>query len=301
MHRGERDPMLHAWKLRLGAATLVATLAVSTLILGHGRGSSAAVAPPDLIQLPPKEFSYRANGEFTQAGRPVLAPMGMAEVAHGLAIMTRQVTAAEYGRCVEAGACPRTERDAGAADRPAVKVNWYDAQAYAAWLSRETGQHFRLPTDEEWSYAAADRVTDNAIVKQNNPGQRAVASYEFEANLTGDLERELRPIGSFGANENGLLDLAGNVWEWTDTCFDRHALDAEGRTLQATSYCGIRIAEGRHRAYMLDFVRDSRNGGCSVGTPPTNLGFRLVRSEDDPWHGLWSLMTWAQHRLGFGA
>jgi hypothetical protein len=52
---------------------------------------------------------------------------------------------------------------------------------------------------------------------------------------------------------------------------------------------------------MLDFVRDARNGGCSVGTPPTNLGFRLVRAEDDPWHGLWSLMIWAQRRLGFGA
>ena len=292
--------MLHAWKLRLVGAAIVAALAISTLILGHGRGSSASAALPDLIQLPPKAFPYRANGEFTQGGRPVLAPMTTGEVPHRLAIMTHQVTAAEYSRCVEARACPRSEREAGAFDRPAVKVNWYDAQAYAAWLSRETGQHFRLPTDEEWSYAAASRVTDNAVVTQNNPGQRAVASYEFEANLTGDLDREPRPIGSFGANENGLVDLAGNVWEWTDTCFNRHALDGEGRTVSATTYCGIRIAEGRHRAYMLDFVRDSRNGGCSVGTPPTNLGFRLVGDEDEAWHGLWSLMTWAQHYLGLG-
>lgn len=293
--------MLRVWKFRLLGIAIVATLAVSTLILGHGRGSTASVALPDLIQLPPKAFSYRANGEFTQAARPVLAPMVTADVPHGLAIMKQQVTAAAYRRCVEAGACPPTDRDATASDRPAVKVNWYDARAYAAWLSRETGEHFRLPTDEEWSYAAADRVTDNAIVKQNNPGQRALASYEFEANLTGDLDRELRPIGSFGANENGLVDLAGNVWEWTDTCFNRQALDAEGRIVSATSYCGIRIAEGRHRAYMLDFVRDSRNGGCSVGTPPTNLGFRLVRDDDEARHGLRSLMTWAQHYLGFGA
>jgi formylglycine-generating enzyme required for sulfatase activity len=293
--------MLHAWKYRFVAATAVAAVAVSTLILAHGRGSSAEAALPELIQLPAKEaFSYRQNGEFTQAGRPVAAPMVSAAVPHPLAIMKRQVTAAEYSRCVDASACPRNQREERAADRPVVKVNWYDAEAYAAWLSRETGQHFRLPTDEEWNYAAANRVTDESLT-QGNPGQRAVASYEFEANLTGDLDREPRPIGSFGANDNGLLDLAGNVWEWTDTCFNRHALDGDGQSVSATAYCGIRIAEGRHRAYMLDFVRDSRIGGCSVGTPPTNLGFRLVREDDDPWHGLWSLMTWAEHRLGLGA
>ena len=51
------------------------------------------------------------------------------------------------------------------------------------------------------------------------------------------------------------------------------------------AYCGIRVVEGRHRTYMSDFVRDARGGGCSVGTPPSNLGFRLVR-DDDPWREL---------------
>jgi formylglycine-generating enzyme required for sulfatase activity len=45
-----------------------------------------------------------------------------------------------------------------AADRPVVKVSWRDARAYAAWLSQETGEHYRLPTDEEWAHAAASRL-----------------------------------------------------------------------------------------------------------------------------------------------
>jgi formylglycine-generating enzyme required for sulfatase activity len=292
--------MLHAWKFRIVVAAGVAAVAGSTLLLGHGQGSTATAALPELTRLPPKSFSYRDSGEFTEAGRPALAPLVTVSLAHPLVIMTRQVTAAEYRRCVDAGGCPRIQGGADAADRPAVKVNWHDATAYAAWLSRETGQHFRLPSDEEWAYAAASRFTDEALT-QSNPGQRALQGYEFEANLTADLDREPRPVGSFGANENGLVDLAGNVWEWTDTCFNRHAVDGDGRTLSATRYCGIRIAEGRHRAYMLDFVRDSRNGGCSVGIPPTNLGFRLVRDEDDAWHGLWSFVGWAERHLGFGA
>jgi hypothetical protein len=41
----------------------------------------------------------------------------------------------------------------------------------------------------------------------------------------------------------------------------------------------VRVVEGQHRAYVTDFVRDARAGGCSVGAPPTNLGFRLVRDD----------------------
>jgi hypothetical protein len=45
--------------------------------------------------------------------------------------------------------------------------------------------------------------------------------------------------------------------------------------------CGVRVVEGRHRTYLSDFIRDARAGGCQVGTPPTNLGFRLVLDDDD--------------------
>ena len=44
-----------------------------------------------------------------------------------------------------------------------------------------------------------------------------------------------------------------------------------------TENCGVRVVEGRHRTYVSDFIRDARGGGCAVGAPPSNLGFRLVR------------------------
>ena len=85
--------------------------------------------------------------------------------------------------------------------------------------------------------------------------------------------------------------MAGNVCEWTATCYARNALDAG--VVAATVNCGIRVVEGRHRTYMSDFIRDARAGGCSVGTPPRNLGFRLVR--DDPWSAREWLSAWARH------
>jgi Uncharacterized conserved protein len=91
-------------------------------------------------------------------------------------------------------------------------------------------------------------------------------------------------FGSFGANENGLLDMAGNVWEWTSTCFVRSVLNDAGETISNSPNCGVRVAEGQHRAYVTDFIRDARAGGCAVGVPPSNLGFRLVR-EQQSWIG----------------
>ena len=72
--------------------------------------------------------------------------------------------------------------------------------------------------------------------------------------------------------------MGGNVWEWTETCYRRAMLDGAGaETGTARVNCGVRVVAGRHRSYMTDFVRDARSGGCAVGIPPTNLGFRLVR------------------------
>ena len=242
-------------------------------------------------------FRFRASGEFSREGKPATAPNVTVRIDRTLAVMKHQVTAADYRRCIKAQACPMLETDAVASDRPVVGVSWQDAQAYASWLSRETGTHFRLPTDEEWAYAAADRFVDDAMpesVDSSDPGQRMLAIYDREASREKVTEKAPQPIGSFGANDNGLLDMAGNVWEWTSTCFQRSAIDAAGEAA-TVAYCGIRVVEGRHRTYISDFVRDARAGGCSVGTPPSNLGFRLVR-DDDPWREWRSLVGWWPRR-----
>ena len=61
----------------------------------------------------------------------------------------------------------------------------------------------------------------------------------------------------------------------------RQALDGKGGSIgEPIVNCGVRVVEGRHRTYISDFIRDARAGGCAIGTPPTSLGFRLVREDD---------------------
>ncbi|MCP1745275.1 formylglycine-generating enzyme required for sulfatase activity [Bradyrhizobium japonicum] len=197
-----------------------------------------------------------------------------------LHIMRHQVSSSDYQLCVQDGACRALDRGVAiGSDRPAVQVSWHDAQAYAGWLSRKTGRTYRLPSDAEWAFAAGSRFRDDgAPVDADDPSKRWLSRYERES------ERDLSdttayPFGKFGANEHGIEDLAGNVWEWTSTCFVRSRIDAAGNAGRATVNCGVRVAEGAHRAYVTDFIRDARAGGCAQGVPPANLGFRLVREE----------------------
>jgi formylglycine-generating enzyme required for sulfatase activity len=244
--------------------------------------SSRESISPETMEIIPRVSVYRLAGDFHWAGRSVDAPRVTIARHPPLHIMRRQVTAAEYGRCIAAGECRKNASDPKAAsDLPVVNVSWHDATAYAAWLSKETGYSWRLPTDEEWAVAAGSRFHDDAlsVAASSDPSVRWLARYEMEAG--GDTwDRRPRRIGAFGANEYGLLDMSGNVWEWTNTCFIRQSLDQDGQPVGApTPNCGVRVAEGKHRAYVSDFIRDASSGGCAAGKPPSNLGFRLIRDD----------------------
>jgi formylglycine-generating enzyme required for sulfatase activity len=72
--------------------------------------------------------------------------------------------------------------------------------------------------------------------------------------------------------------MTGNIWEWTSTCYVRVTLGEDGKTVQGSiENCGVHVVEGFHRTYMSNFIRDGKSGGCAIGLPPDNLGFRLVR------------------------
>jgi formylglycine-generating enzyme required for sulfatase activity len=276
--------MLIALKLKLAlacAAGLAGPLAMAPLVSDFD-AHRGAVHVPAIVEVAPARLSYRIAGDFTRAGRQIGAPLLTLRFDRPLAIMQHQVSAADYQACVDDGACRALSRGVAIAiDRPAVQVNWRDANAYAGWLSRRTGRHYRLPTDEEWAFAAGSKFVDDGLaVDDNDPSKAWIARYERESGREDDSA--IRAFGGFGANENGLYDLGGNVWEWTETCFVRYALDEAGHTVKQSPNCGVRVAEGAHRAYITDFIRDARAGGCAVGIPPANLGFRLV-SESPSW------------------
>ena len=279
--------MLIAFKLKLVlacAAGLAGPLAVTPLLTDTASPDSARREPPAFVELQPGVLSYRLAGDFTRAARQIEAPLTSVRFSEPLSIMKHQVSAADYQRCVDAAGCRALSPDVEPlADRPAVQISWHDAEAYATWLSRSTGEHYRLPTDEEWAFAAGKRYRDDSLpVDDGDPSKRWLARYDRESNRAAGTDSGQQPFGHFGVNEHGLYDMSGNVWEWTSTCFVRTRLDGAGAAMSKHSNCGVRVAEGQHRTYVTDFIRDARAGGCAVGVPPSHLGFRLVR-ERKPW------------------
>lgn len=234
----------------------------------------------ETIPIPAGKFTYQAAGEFLDNGMPIDAPQVEGTVEPGWLIMRRQVSQAEYAQCVAAGACKRLDksfRKNDATDLPAVGISYNDAVAYAKWFSEQTGQQWQLPNYEQWVRAAADRYQEEGTLPSDpdNPAVRWLAEYNREATRARGRVKPAQPFGTFGQNQLGLLDVGGNVWEWTTNCFTSYSVSV--LSLKPRESCGIKILAGAHIAAMPDFIRDPKNGACSIGLPPANLGFRLIR------------------------
>lgn len=245
---------------------------------GSQRQSTAVVMTVSLL---PGSITYPMPGEFLKNGRPQTNPRIQRQISGPLEIMANQVSAADYADCVSAGACRSAEETrAVPRDAPSTGVSYLDAVAYARWYSEVTGDQWRLPSDEEWAFAAAERFAgefEGVENDANNPARRWLTSYQAEVDLNRKPDPLPRSSGSFGVNSRGLTDLSGNVWEWTSTCYVRTTLTKDGSGVESSvDNCGVHILEGLHRAYMSNFVSDGKSGGCAVGLPPDNLGFRLV-------------------------
>lgn len=235
---------------------------------------------PETVQLQGSTQNYRSAGEFRQGTRIVDAPLEAMQTA-SIRVMKYPVSEADYTRCVTAGACiaaPSGLRQG----MPQTNVSFDDAAAYARWLSDQTGVEWRLPTDAEWLRAAGERGFDEGFPEEANgadPSRRWIAAYRREVARRGTADLELHPRGHFGTNDVGVADIGGNVWEWTETCFQNGTLTPDGAAIATRSeYCGVRAVQGKHRGFIVDFVRDARTGGCAAGVPPDYLGFRLVTS-----------------------
>ncbi|GAA3101773.1 formylglycine-generating enzyme family protein [Rhizobium viscosum] len=263
-------------------AVLSAALAIEAGFVNIGR-RNGAFAAPEVVAIAPHEFQYRDATEYFRNGLAVDAPKRTAHVRMPLTIMRYQTSLSEYDSCVADGVCPEPEGRSpiSGEDMPVTGVSYEDALRYANWLSQKTGEHWQLPTDFELAYAAADRFPDDALgidADSKNPALRWLADYEREARRTASSDPAPQPKGSFGVSQTGLVDFGGNIWEWTSTCNKRIDLEKEAVIDEPDpADCGIMIAAGRHRAPMSTFVRNPKGGGCSVGSPPDNLGFRLVR------------------------
>ncbi len=185
----------------------------------NGPATGDAIDGPQTVRIEPRSMTYRADGDFQNNNYPVDAPMIERVLARPFDIMKYQVTAGDYQRCIDEGGCQPAEarsEHAPEQEQPIVGVSYTDAQDYAVWLSRKTGERWSLPTDEQWAFAAGSRFADDQLGLTgddgSNPALRWLRDYEQQSARKRSSEPAVRQSGAFGENELGVADIGGNVW-----------------------------------------------------------------------------------------
>ena len=165
-------------------------------------------------------------------------------------------------------------------------MSWSDARAYVNWLSLQTGEEYRLPTEAEWEYAARGGTSTSrfwgddphqacgyANVADETPGPGG--PFRGEVHRCRDGHWYPAPVGSYRRNPWGLSDMLGNVWEWTCSVFDETYGGAEGRCDARGEYRAVRGGAWINEPVR---VRTANRGRHTPTIRSDNLGFRPARS-----------------------
>lgn len=260
---------------------------------------------PDMVVLPAGDFLMGSPGDEQERRDNEL--QHMINIHRVFAMGRTPVTWEQWEACVRDTWCEgaaidqalRTNldgtvnedyRDYGRGTRPVVGVSWYDAQHYVGWLNWKAGldDRYHLPSEAEWEYAARAGTTsaypwgDELDYNYGNFGRRG---HELggHAEARDRWTDETSPVASFPPNAFGLYDMHGNVFEWTQDCYEpdfAHApVDGSANT---EGDCSVRVF--RSGTYLSNpyMQRSARRGAPYPATlrGRNYLGFRVARVLD---------------------
>lgn len=244
-------------------------VAVGQLIQDKLQDGSAA---PAMIVVPSGKFTM---GDALGVGKYYEKPAHEVSITHCFSIGKYAVTFAEFDRFTLATGKPLvSEYKWGRNTRPVINVSLSDAIEFAHWLSAQTGQRYRLPSEAEREYAARAGSQGRYIwgdeVGHNNANCNGCGS-AWDRKMTA-------PVGQFGANAWGLHDMHGNVWELTADCwnftFDNAPTDGSA---WREGDCTRSVLRGGSWGDTPFDLRATTRLRSFAGTRTIVIGFRLVR------------------------
>ncbi len=273
---------------------------------------------PEMVVVPHGSFLMGAPEDERDSSKAEW-PQHRITFARGFAMARTEATVAEFGRFIAAtGHRTRAERRGysvvyaersgnfvlrndvtwrhdyagrkAAGNLPVLHVDVRDAEAYAEWLSAQTGQRYRLPHEAEFEYALRAGGQGRFPWGDGEP-PRGVG------NLTGSLDRSPSgrrwgnafqgygdgywgpaPVGHFSANAWGVRDIAGNVSEWVADCWhDGYRRAPKDGAAWVNPGCRTRVVRGGSWASAPAQTRSSWRAPAAVDSTNARIGFRVVR------------------------
>lgn len=166
------------------------------------------------------------------------------------------------------------------AQQPVVCVSWNDAFAFVAWLNKVSGKNYGLPTEAQWEYAARGGTTTpfytGECISTDQANYNGTIDYN-NCGTTGIYKKQTLAVGSYPPNPWGLLDMAGNAWEWTCSEYDDKYAGKENQCISNNDANTLQVVRGGSWGGNPVSLRAARRGGYNPGSRSGNIGFRLSR------------------------
>ncbi len=273
-----------------GSKVAAALEAIDQLTLRPGKTFRDCEDCPAMVVVPADSF-WQGSKESEPLALKKEKPRRMVTIAEPFAVGVFEITMQQWDLCVEDGGCTTNPQDNGwgRGSRPVIMVSWNDTQEYVSWLSKITGQSYRLPSESEWEYFArageeSDWLggdPDRACEFGNIAGIETGFRWQHQTCADGAVMETL-PAGSFKSNNFGIYDVIGNVAEWTTDCMNLSYLDgpADGSGW-SRGICSSRMTRGGSWFTGTKEIRLPARFNLKTGDRNDFTGFRVVRKVDD--------------------
>ncbi|WP_419949448.1 SUMF1/EgtB/PvdO family nonheme iron enzyme [Candidatus Palauibacter sp.] len=236
---------------------------------------------PLMVTVPAGTF-IMGSPASEEGRREVEGPRRSVTIEAPFAVGVYEVTFDEWEACRRDGGCPGDrpdDEDWGRGRRPVINVSWNEAQAYVRWLSRQTGQRYRLLSEAEWEYVARAGTETARYWGESASGQCRYANGSDSSAPCPDGYEYTAPVGSFTPNAFGLYDVLGNVSEWTEDCGnDSYAGAPTNGSAWQSGDCSRRVVRGGSWGIVAGGLRSALRYGFTSDYRDRHQGFRVART-----------------------
>ena len=230
---------------------------------------------PEMVVLPRGEFSM-GSADDDEDRTTDEGPRHKVKIDYELAVGKYPVTFDQWGACLKDGGTKYSPWDKGwgRGNRPVINISWDDIQLYLRWLGKVTGKSYRLLSEAEWEYAA--RGGNEAPYSFGGNAKELGRYAWFDENSSG----KSHPVGEKLPNPFDLYDMHGNVWEWTQDCWNEnyHGAPTDGSAWM-TGNCSLRVVRGGSWFISPQILRAASRGRGAAAFRYSSLGFRVARTD----------------------
>lgn len=214
-------------------------------------------------------------------------PQRSVSISKSFAISKFEITFDDWMKCVSENGCNSYFPDDngwGQRLRPVINVSWMDAKTYTDWLSKKTGQQYRLPTEAEWEYAArAGSQSEYSFGETIDLSQANFSTAMFldDGFSTGSTPEQGKKrtvkVGRYASSQFGLYDMHGNVEEWVEDCYRAYLETEETNDDYENERCEYRVLRGGSWSDLWTRLRSSSRRKANPASRASQIGFRVLR------------------------